>query len=146
MAMRAENFSWSDSIYLVVEGQELDLHNCYDFQSFTHSIANRSVSLAWCRGAGEWVDNDLPTSICIEIFEVHYLRVRPRDPSMPFTEDDCLSSFGYDCDEDWADGQFWVEGNLDPNWRWSFEFQSGAEIVVGGERARVTLQSPRPGD
>ena len=26
------------------------------------------------------------------------------DVDLPFTEDDCLSSFGYDCDEDWAGG------------------------------------------
>lgn len=146
MLMRAENFSWSNSIYLVVEGQEFDLHNCYDFHSFAYSIATRSVSLVWFRGTGEWVDNDLPTRLCIDIFEVNYLKIHPRDPEMPFTEDDCLSSFGYDCDEDWADGQFWVDGPAEPNWRWSFEFQSGAEIFIGGERAVVTLQSKKPDD
>jgi len=137
--MRAENFSWSGSIYVEVQGQSFDLHNDYDFQSFNYKTTNRSVSLIWARGTGERVEKSQPKSICIELLEVDYLKLRPRDPEMPFTEDDCLSSFGYDCDADWADGQFWFEGKAEPDWRWSFEFQSGAEIIVGGSTAKVTL-------
>ena len=87
------------------------------------------------------MDPNLPLSVHIEFFNIHYLKIHPRDSEMPFTEDDCLASFGYDCDEDGLDGQFWMDGPADPTWRWSFEFQSGAEIVIGGERAVVTLQS-----
>ncbi len=144
--MRAENFTWSDGIYLAVQGKELDLHNNYDFRSFAHDVESRTLSLTWHRRTGEGVDRKLPPSICIEISEVHHIKVRPRDPEMPFTEDDCLASFGYDCDENWVDGQFWVDGPVDPNWRWSFLFQSGAEIIVGADRAEVTLGSEAPAD
>lgn len=138
--MRAQNFTWSDSIYLCAEGTELDLHNSYDFLGFSYDIEVRTVSLRWRRGLGEWVGTQLPAGICLEIHDVHYFRIELRDPKYPFTEDECLASFGYDSDEDWADGQFWIDGSADPNWRWSFAFQSSAEIIVGGERAVVDLQ------
>ena len=137
--MRAENFSWSDGIRLVVNEQEFDLHNCFDFRSFDYNVANRTASLKWCRGSGEWIDRNLAAGVRIEFFDVDYLKIRPRDPELPFTEDDCLASFGYDCDEDWTNGQFWMDGPADPTWRWSFLFQSGAEIVIGGVRAVVSV-------
>ena len=96
--------------------------------------------MLWHRGTGKWVDQSLPHGIHIEMLEIHYLKVAPRDPKMPFSEDDILDCFGYDCDEEWADGQFWQDGEPEPDWRWCFSFHSGAEIIVGGKRARVTLQ------
>ena len=63
---------------------------------------------------------------------------------MPFTEDDCLSSFGYACDDDWRDGQFWVDSRPDESWRWSFLFMSGAEIQIAGERAEALLIHEAP--
>ena len=138
--MKAQNFSWSAGIYLCTEGMELDLHNSYGFIGFSYDIEARTVSLRWRRGSGEWVGTQLPAGIFLGIQNVHYFRFEPRDQKYAFTEDDCLASFGYDSDEDWTDGQFWIDGSADPNWRWSFACQSGAEVIVGGERAVVDLQ------
>ena len=137
--MQPKHFSWSQGIYLHVGDQELDMHNHYDFLGVSYDVQARSVALSWRRGTGDWVDPDLPLHVGIGMTGVHHFRVEPRDAALPFTEDDCLAGFGYDCDEDGADGPFWTDSPPDPAWRWSFEFQSGAEIVVGGEDAKVTL-------
>lgn len=137
--MRAINFLWSNSIYLHIGRLKLDLHNDYDFKKVIYDIEQRSVLLEWHRGSGEWVSNALPHQIQILMTEIYGFRVLPRDPKMPVSEDNCLNSFGYDCDEDWADGQFWVDSAPEPEWRWSFLFQSGMEIQVDGESASVTV-------
>ena len=135
--MKTQNFSWSQGAYICANSQKLDLHNDYDFLGFTYDVEAQSVSLRWRRGLGDWVDGDQPEKIRLSVFDVHYFKFVPRDPKMPRTEDKCLASFGYDSDEDGVDGQFWTVGPADPGWRWSLEFQSGAELVVGGSRAIV---------
>ena len=140
-SMQQKNFTWSSDIYLQIGDRELDLHNDYDFLGISYDVQARSVTLSWRRGTGDWVNPGLPFQVLMTMTGVFHVRFEPRDPAMPFTEDDCLAGFGYDCDADWADGHFWTEGTPDPDWRWSFEFQSGATIVVGGEWAEVTLQS-----
>lgn len=144
--MRAENFSWSDCIHIAVKDATLDLHNAFGFLSFEYNVANRTASLSWRRRSREGVDPDLPRGIRIDFFDVDYLKVEPRDPDVPFSEDDCLDSFGYDSDEGWTDGQFWVDGPAEPAWRWSFVFRSGAEIVIGGARATLTIEANQPSD
>lgn len=138
--MRAENFSWSGSIYLHVGDLELDIHNCYDFCLTTYNVEARTVSLEWRRAKGDWVSETLPQHVRLTMAGIYHFSVRPRDPEIPFTEDDCLEGFGYDCDEDWADGQFWTDASPDPAWRWSFVFQSGLEIQVGGDSASVMVE------
>ncbi len=137
--MHAKNFLWKDSIYLQVGDLNLDLHNDYDFVEASYDVEARSVLFEWRRGNGEWVSNVLPLRLRILMTEIYGFRVQPRDPAMPLTEDNRLNSFGYDCDEDWADGQFWVDGPPEPEWRWSFLFQSGMEIQVEGVSASVIV-------
>jgi hypothetical protein len=139
--MQASNFSWSSSIYLHVDGEKLDLHNDFDFQSMSYDVVDRLVVLQWKRGSGDWIQNALPARVTMALRGGSEVRMKPRDPSLPFSEDDCLASFGYDSDEDWADGQFWVEKDPDPDWRWSFLFQSGAEIQVAGKTASAQVDS-----
>jgi len=137
--MLAKNFTWSNSIYLNAGGYVLDLHNCYDFRSCQYDVLDRTVELNWVRGTGEWVNQEQPSALCIKCVGVYFFRFTPRNASLPFTEDDCLSSFGYDVDEEWAEGQFWVDSLPEDHWYWSFSFQSDAEILVGGESASVQL-------
>jgi hypothetical protein len=139
--MQASNFTWSSSIYAHVGGQRFDLHNDFDFQSISHDLVERRVVLEWKRGSGDWVQKTLPVRLIVTMTGVTEVRMKPRNPSLPFSEDGCLASFGYDSDEDWADGQFWVDVEPDPKWRWSFLFQSGAEIQVAGETASLEVGS-----
>lgn len=137
--MQASNFNVDASIYLIVNGVTLDMHNCYDFCSYTHDVTNREVTLAWSKSKTHGKPLE-PTDITIVFSSVDYLRVEPRDASIPFTEDDCLSGIGYDCDEAWADGMFWTDGPPEKNWRWCFEFQSSASINVRGQSVRATTK------
>lgn len=138
---KAENFTWSGSIYLCAGSCDLDLHNDYDFVGYSYDVSRRFLSMRWQLGMGEWVDAALPEQVILNIFDVDYFRFGPRDSDIPFTEDACLASFGYASDDAWANGHFWTDGPVDPNWRWSFEFQSGADIVIGGGRAVVLLDT-----
>ncbi|WP_087026563.1 hypothetical protein [Thaumasiovibrio subtropicus] len=137
--MISQNFSWSSSIHLKHESIEYDLHNDFDFKEYSYSIETKSVNLIWKRGVGSWVNKNQPEYIILTINGVFQAEVRPRDSDMSFTEDNCLSSFGFIANENWCDGQFWTECDPDEEWLWSFYFQSGAEIVLGAKSATVQI-------
>lgn len=136
--MRAENFEISQGIYITVAGVLLDLHNAYDFIGISQDIPLRQATLSWSKAST--ATNGLPSTLSILFQGVNHLHVLPRDPSKPYTEDTCLNSMGYRCDEPWAEGQFWTEAQPEEGWRWSFEFMSGAEIVIGSSRARAATE------
>ncbi len=139
--MRTENFSWKSSIHLQIGDLELDMHNNYDFVGVVYDLKVRSVLLEWHLANRESISKTLPSHIKMLLSGVEDFRVSPRVHEIPFTEDNCLSSFGYACDEKWTDGQYWIDGTPEPEWRWSFLFQSGLEIQIGGESASVTFMS-----
>ena len=132
-------FKFKDSIYLISGDQEIDLHNAYYFRGVNYSIAERRVTLSWERGDGDWVGKTLPSLIDAEFRGIIHFQFNPRDPEMPFSEDDCLSSIGYWVDEDWCDGIFSTEGEPDPEWLTAFEFMSGATILLKADEAKVII-------
>ncbi|NMR28062.1 hypothetical protein HH219_21505 [Pseudoalteromonas sp. NEC-BIFX-2020_015] len=138
--MISENFSWSESIYLKYDSIEYDLHNDFDFIEINYIIETQSVTLKWKRGTGNWVNQNQPDLIVLNISNVSQFEFKPRDSEMPFTEDDCLESFGFISDDDWCDGQFWADKIPDESWLWSFIFQSGAEIIIGAKSAIVQIE------
>ena len=101
-----EHFTFGSDIYRVADGDELDLHNNYDFQGVDYSIRDRSVTLRWHRGEGDWVPKQSPAEVELKYDGVERFEFHRRDPEMPFTEDDCLANSGYWTDEDWGDGVF----------------------------------------
>ena len=139
--MKGVNFYCAESHEVVVEGLHLDVHNCFDFRSFHRDVTNRMLELKWRRSEGSWVDAALPKYLSILFFDVFHMSVKPRDPEMPFTEDDCLESFGYDADEECADGHMPADSRMlvEDDWRWSFLFQSGEEIIVGADSAEAAI-------
>ena len=112
------NFIIKDGIYLVQPPHELDLHNNFDFTGFNYSIEKRTLVLDWKRSSGDWITQDTPEFLTIEFNEVSEFRFLPRDSEKPFTEDDCLSDFGYWTDEDWSDGVFTINENQKPEEDW----------------------------
>ena len=138
--MRTENFSWSASHSLRTKGVDLDLHNCFDFRRMTYDVEARVIELEWIRGTGSWVSDTMPRKVTLKMKGISEMRFTRRDSATPYSDDDCLASFGYHCDEDWVDGQFWQDQEPDPGWRWSFLFQSGAELLVTGEIASVETE------
>jgi hypothetical protein len=128
-------------IYLVQSPHELDLHNDFDFRDVCYSVADRIVRLQWQRSPPEGVSTTLPSSVVIEFCGVTEFRFQPRDPALPFTEDDCMNSFGYWTDEDWAHGVMVCDQPPDPSWRTAIEFMSGAIIIVHADSAHATIEA-----
>jgi hypothetical protein len=120
---------------------ELDLHNAFDFQELGYSVAERVVRLQWARSMREGISSSLPTSVTIEFHGVTEFRFQPRSPGVPFTEDDCLSSFGYWTDEDWAGGVVLCDPSQipAPSWLTAIEFMSGAVLAVQADIARAII-------
>jgi hypothetical protein len=137
------DFTIVDGIYLVQHSHELDLHNNFDFTGLEYSVANRTLVLNWMRSDGDRVASETPSSVTVTFRKVSECRVLPRDGEMPFTEDDCLSSFGYWTDEDWADGVMILgpDQTPDPNWLAAVDFMSGAVILVQAETAHAEMEA-----
>jgi hypothetical protein len=142
-----EHFTIKKSIYLVAGGEELDLHNNYDFVGLDYSIANRVLVLRWLRSSGDWVSLDAPSEVKLEYRDVARFEFRPRDPEMPFTEDDCLWSAGYwreaGCPDGIASGSdsgvFFTDAEPEEGWFRSFQFHSGAIVLVGAGEAHAKI-------
>ena len=137
--MRATNFSWRDAIRIRLGGEEFDLHNDFRFRQFTYDPAQQRLCLEWQPAHDDSKAQDQPTKVIFRLQGVTHFSFLPRDSELPFTEDDCLASFGYDNDEDWPEGQFWVDEQPADDWRWSFIFQSGAELRVSGATGSIEV-------
>jgi hypothetical protein len=140
------DFVITSGIYLSQPPHELDLHNNYDFLGLDYSIERRSLTLCWQRGTGKWVPEKAPHSLTLIFSEVSHFRFLPRDAEMPFTEDDCVSTFGYWTNEEWANGVVMLADNQqpDPNWMTAIEFQSGAIIIVRASVATANIVASQP--
>jgi hypothetical protein len=135
------DFEIRSGIYLVQPPYELDLHNNFDFCGLHYSIEGRTLSLEWRRSNGDWVAAGTPPSVTVEFREVSEFRFLPRDAKVPFTEDDCVSTFGYLTDEPWADGVIMTSPDQkpDPGWLTGIQFMSGATIGVQAVSAHARI-------
>ena len=135
------DFEIKDGIYLSQPPHELDLHNNFDFCGLDYSIENRTLSLHWRRSTGDWIAVGTPVSVSVEFREVSELRFLPRDAELPFTEDDCVSTFGYWTDEAWASGVIAPDPTQspDPRWLMAIHFMSGAIIAVQAASAHARI-------
>jgi len=135
------DFEIMDGIYLSQPPHELDLHNNFDFCGLQYSIEHRTLSLHWRRSTGDWVASGTPASVSVEFQEVSEFRFLPRDAELPFTEDDCVSTWGYWTDEEWADGVIMTNPaqTPDPRWLTGIHFMSGATVAVQASSAHARI-------
>jgi hypothetical protein len=134
--MRLEGFAFRDNIYLQTQSGCFDLRNFFDFTGFAYDVSTRTLTLCWI--PNEYGSNDEHRRIHVEFQGVHHLSIEPRDPSIPFTEDDCMSSvypmpFSKVGDAegfDHPDGANLLE----------FCFMSKMRLQVHAQIARVTLE------
>jgi hypothetical protein len=135
------DFEIKDGIYLSQPPHELDLHNNFDFCGFHYSIEDRTLSLHWRRSKGEWVSAGTPASVSVEFREVSEFRFLPRDAKFPFTEDNCVITFGYWTDEAWAGGiiKTGPTQTPDPHWLTAVGFMSGAVLAVQASSAHAQI-------
>ncbi|QDT74545.1 hypothetical protein [Lacipirellula limnantheis] len=135
------DFEIKDGIYLSQSPHELDLHNNFDFCGLHYSVEHRTLSLHWRRSTGDGVAGGTPASVSVEFREVSEFRFLPRDAELPFTEDDCVNTWGYWTDEEWADGVIMTDPTQapDPQWLTGIHFMSGATIAVQASSAHATI-------
>ncbi|HRY50573.1 MAG TPA: hypothetical protein P5186_21185 [Candidatus Paceibacterota bacterium] len=136
------DFKIKRGIYLVQPPHELDIHNFYDFQELRYSVAERTCSFLWRRSKRNGVPASLPASATIEFRGVTEFRFRPREPKMPFSEDDCVRNFGYWTDENWAEDSVMICN--DPQTSHTeclnaIDFMSGALVIVQADSAHATI-------
>jgi hypothetical protein len=94
--MQLQNFQISgDGISLSWQGYELDLHNCFDFQSIHYNIRSRQIALLWLRSSEEWAKDTILSALTLLFSEVSFFCVKERDMEYPFTEDNCLLSVSF---------------------------------------------------
>ena len=135
------NYAIVDGIYLVKDHYELDLHNNYDFKSFSYIIDERRVTLSWSRSKGSWVSPETPQTLSVVFTGVSEFSFSPRNSGVPFTEDDCINSFGYLVNEDWADGVIVVKPNqkTEPHWLTAIDFMSGSVLAIQAESSSAEI-------
>jgi hypothetical protein len=137
------DFEIKDGIYLCQPPHELDLHNNFDFLGMDYSVEHRTLLLRWRRSAGNWVASGTPAFVRVEFHEVSEFRFLPRDAELPFSEDDCVSTWGYWTDEEWADGVIMTGSGQtpDPRWLTGIHFMSGATIAVQASSAHARIEA-----
>lgn len=142
--MKVKNFRVHDAIYVVTGNHELDLHNCYDFRTLMYDVHNRVLTMDWTRTEADWVRQDQPANLRLALQGVSSLEFRPRDPALPFTEDDCLANIGHLSDRFATPDIFTSNEPPDDEWKWGFEFMSGARIVVQAESIEAKTEPEHP--
>lgn len=91
--------------------------------------------LSWVRGEGDWVPKDSPSEIVITMCGVSYLAASPRDPAMPYSEDDCLNCVSFVEPTNTTDECFITPAPAAPELHYVFQFMSGFALRVQAEEA-----------
>ena len=82
--MKALNFSIDkDFISLNYEGENLDLHNNYDFTSFKHDKISRTAECVFLKSNGAWVPNTAINVLTIQFDNVSDVFSKPDDEDYP---------------------------------------------------------------
>jgi hypothetical protein len=135
------DFEVVDGIYIVKGNYQLDLHNNFAFVEVRYSVAHCKASLHWSRRPDNWVPPNTPAMLSITFEGVKEFRFLRRDPAMPLTEDDCVSTLGYLTDEPWSEGRVIEAADPRSDWLTAFGFQSGAVIALRADRASARIGS-----
>ncbi|MCK9202325.1 MAG: hypothetical protein M0P42_14430 [Gallionella sp.] len=142
--MRLIDFSLSN-IELEVGDSCFDLHNNFDFEGFSYGVANRSLAMKWKRGIGDWVPLGSPLEIEVKIEGVIHFSVTPRNPELPFSEDDCLNCVSFvEPDQPIDDCFITAVAPIPTELHYIFQFMSGLNIRVQAEEARCLVKWPNP--
>jgi hypothetical protein len=138
--MRAIGFTWLTDTRVETDEHKLDLHEDYMFRQLSYDVARRSLNLNFVLRNSEAVYEGIPARCVISVSEVTSLEISPRDPVMPFNEDDCFSGLAFLADEEWCTEPFWRDGAPEDQWSWVFDFMSDMQIIVDGETASLIVR------
>jgi len=90
--MKSTNFQIVDLVWLRHADTKYDLHNDYSFEGVSYSVAKRTAILKWVGGQPNGGLSPIRKKLEIEFSDVQFFSFSPRDPDMPFSEDDCLET------------------------------------------------------
>ncbi len=137
--MKKVNFLVDSNYALDVDGQHIDLHNNFDFESVEYSIRHNRVSLTWIKGTGNWVKTDAPENIKIVFDNVLLLKVQTDDYDK-IDDKVTLSFIGYlhPEDVDLMDGCL-DEGEATSAYHMIIAFEGGLAIKIFSEKAVCLL-------
>lgn len=135
------DFKIVDGITLLQGSHVLDLHNDFDFKSLDYSVAQHKLALHWQRSEREVVSSGLASRLSLKFDKVSEFRFMPRDSEKPFTEDECVNSFGYWPDQDWAEGLIVLEPHqeAEPQWLTAIDFMFGAVLAVQAQTVNAKI-------
>jgi hypothetical protein len=131
-----------DSVWISLESgaNSFDLHGNFDFRSMSCDLPTRTLELRWKRGEGDGIVPTQPDELRLTFSGVHLLKVQERDPAMPFTEDDCLSTIGFIWNESISKMEGWASNRPSEGCdHLVLAFMSGFSIKVGAESARLDV-------
>ncbi|HEU4815263.1 hypothetical protein [Janthinobacterium sp.] len=96
LRMRLHGFSIVKGLTkILLEEQELDLHNDYEFTQIDYRIAVRQLQLHWVRSNGDWVRPGMPPALTLVCEGVQVLKIRESGDGEHVNGDKCLSSIGF---------------------------------------------------
>jgi hypothetical protein len=94
--MHLTNFGLDrDGISLNWQGHNLDLHNCFTFESLRYNPLHQKVTLQWIRSPEPWAKITTLAGLALLFKNVSFFRVKERNADYPPSEDDCLVSLSF---------------------------------------------------
>ena len=141
--MRLKNFEISGSIELQSDNLFWDIHNFADFEGLELLPAYDAVVMKWTvpKHANPWgCPENKSSGMNLYFDDLQFLKIGPRDPDMPFTEDACVSHIlkvdpkVENEDPFMRTREPWALGD---SFRLVFQFQSGRVIEIESETVEL---------
>ncbi|MBB2806100.1 hypothetical protein A7D35_16560 [Xanthomonas arboricola] len=137
--MQLIGFSIAEDFIALERGLDrFDLHNNFDFQGMSYAPAQQTLELHWHRGTGDWVKPSDPPELSLSFAGVYLFKTQERDPTVPFTEDNCLDSLGFMWDDLLAEMRAFASSRPSEGCNHlTANFMSGFSIKVGAVSATL---------
>lgn len=139
--MQLIGFSIAEDFIALERGPDrFDLHNNFDFQGMSYAPAQQTLELHWHRGTGDWVKPSDPPELSLSFAGVYLFKAQERDPTVPFTEDNCLDSLGFMWDDLLAEMRAFASSRpSEGRNHLTANFMSGFSIKVGAVSATLRV-------
>ncbi len=126
------------SIYLDTDSESFDLHNCFDFIGLDYDVSAQTLRLRWTPSA--YAPPGERRCITVTFQQVTHFSAEPRDPEIPFTEDDCLESICFAQPDSPTGSCFDTESAPTPDLHYVFSFMSRFSFRVHADNAQCQIQ------
>ena len=125
-------------IYLATDLESFDLHNCFNFVGLDYDVALSTLRLRW--KPSSYAPPDEHRAITVTFQQVTHFSAQPRDPAMPFTEDDCLSDICFVAPDAPTSDCYSTDVPPTPDMHYVFTFMSRFSFRVHADNAQCEIQ------